>query len=136
LRVWVFDVTQTRTPRRIAGEIGGTLQVIVLMVVAALVGVSGAFMHHWARPLGIFLAIGAVVGVMYIGRRWLRSRAGLGAVALAWVAPILVFAAERPEGDLVIQADAPGLVLIFGGVAALGVSLGMGTTTGKLRRFA
>lgn len=106
-----------------------------LAVVAAAVGLAGAFMHQWEKPAGVFLSLAALIGVLYLSRRWLRSRLGIGIVAIAWLTPVIVFAAQRPEGDVVIQADVPGLVLIFGGAAALGIGLGMGSGPGKMRRF-
>lgn len=112
------------------------MRAVPLVAVAAIVGLCGAFVHHWASPVGLFLALGALAGMMYLGRQWLRSRVTLGIMALAWLAPIITMASERPEGDLVIQADIPGLVLIFGGASTLAISLGMGTAAGKLRRFA
>lgn len=107
--------------------------VVFLAVIGLVTGVSGAFVHSLARPLGLALAIGAVVALMHVCRHVLRSRVGMAVVAVLWLAPVLVLSGSRPEGDVVVQGDIPGLMLIFGGAAALGISLGMGTSVGKIR---
>jgi hypothetical protein len=51
--------------------------------------------------------------------RLLRSKLAALTPGLAWMVPTLVLSAERPEGDLVIAANAPGYVYIFGGTAVV-----------------
>lgn len=106
-----------------------------LAVGALAVGVAGAFLHGWAKPLGMVLAVGAVVGLMVLCRRGLHSRVAIAVVALAWLAPVIALAQQRPEGDVVIPGDELGLIFLFGGVLCLGVTLGIGSSAGKVRGF-
>lgn len=111
------------------------LRVAALAVVAVLVGVAGAFVHRWAVPLGLALALSAVVGLVLICRSWASSRIGIGVAGLSWLAAVLVLAAPHPEGDVVIAGDTPGLVYLFGGVLCVGVAIGLGAGTGRVRAF-
>lgn len=109
--------------------LGATLRgllVGVVAVVAFVVGVAGAVMHRWASPVGLVLAVGAAVGSCVLARYAARSRFGIAGVGLMWLAPVLILAQERPSGDVVIASDAAGLILLFGGAAAVAVTLGMG----------
>lgn len=95
-------------------------------VLSFVVAVAGAFVHHWARPVGFVLAVGATAGVCAFARYAARTRIGLAVVGLLWVLPVLVLAQPRPEGDVVIANDGPGLMFLFGGVVAAAVTVGMG----------
>lgn len=40
-------------------------------------------------------------------------------VAVAWIGTVLVLSTGRPEGDIIVPADAPGLLFLFLGAASL-----------------
>ncbi|HEU0041524.1 MAG TPA: DUF6113 family protein [Jiangellaceae bacterium] len=107
------------------------LAVTALSVLAVLVGLAGSFTHRWASGGGVVLALGAMVGLMTLARRWSGSRVGMAVTALMWLVPVVVLAQTRPEGDMVIAADARGLVFLFGSVLCAGVGLGLGAESNK-----
>lgn len=99
---------------------------VVLVVAGVAAGVTGSFVHRSARPAGIALALGAVVGLMLIARAVARSRWGVAAVGIAWLAPVAVGAGGTASGDIVLAADVMGLTYLFGGVVIVSVMLGLG----------
>lgn len=107
------------------------LTVALLSVVSFVVAVAGTFMHRWASPFGLLLAVGAAAGVCVLAGQAVRSRIGIGVVALAWLVPVLVMAQPRAEGDVVIAGDATGLLFLFGGVVSIGVTVGLGVARVK-----
>ncbi|NED98073.1 hypothetical protein G1H11_22500 [Phytoactinopolyspora alkaliphila] len=98
----------------------------LLAIAAVAVAVAGAFMHRWASPVGLILAVGAGTGVCVLARHAARSRVGIGVVAGAWLTAVLLLAQPRPAGDVVIAGDPAGLVFLLGGASAVAVTLGMG----------
>ncbi|NDL59769.1 DUF6113 family protein [Phytoactinopolyspora mesophila] len=108
------------------GRAARLLLVAALGGLAVIVAVTGAFLHRWASPAGLALALGAVFGISVFARYAARTRWGIAWVGLAWLAPILVLAQPRSAGDVVIAGDAAGLTLLFGGAMAVSVALGMG----------
>ncbi|PZF83505.1 DUF6113 family protein [Jiangella anatolica] len=108
--------------------------VALLGVVAVAVGVSGAFVHRWANPAGILLAVGGAVALAILARACARSRAGLAVVSALWLAPVLWLGMEPPGEDRVIMADEAGLVFLFGGTVAQAVALGLGAEARSTRR--
>ncbi|MGH8829370.1 MAG: DUF6113 family protein [Jiangellaceae bacterium] len=107
------------------------LSITALSVLAVLVGMAGSFMHRWASGAGVVLALGAMVGLMALARRWAGSRAGMAVTAIMWLVPVVVLAQTRPEGDMVIAGDARGLVFLFGGVLCVGIGLGLGAESSE-----
>lgn len=107
-------------PALIGGAIG-------LVALGFLVGAGGSFLQARTLGLGVRWPIGALFAVLVLAAVGFsaglvaRSRLGLGMVAAGWVISVLVFTAGRPEGDVIIAADLPGYLYLFGGVAALGV---------------
>lgn len=104
--------------------IGGAIGLVAL---GFLVGAGGSFLQAHTLGLGVRWPSGALFAVLVLASVGLsagllaRSRLGLGMVAAGWVISVLVFTAGRPEGDVIIAADLPGYLYLFGGVAALGV---------------
>ncbi len=104
--------------------IGGALGLVAL---GMIVGLGGAFLQARTVGLGVRWPLGALFALVVLGAVALsagilaRSRLGLGMVAAGWVISVLIFTAGRPEGDVVIAADVPGYLYLFGGVTALGV---------------
>ncbi|MGQ0626365.1 MAG: DUF6113 family protein [Sporichthyaceae bacterium] len=96
-----------RVPAAIAG-------CLVLAGLGLVVGIAGAFVHtltidlalRW--PTGLLLAVAALLGVVVSAGLLTRSRIGAGAVLVGWTVSVAVFTSPRPDGDVVIAADAPG----------------------------
>lgn len=104
--------------------IGGAAGLVAL---GFLVGAGGSFLQARTLGLGVRWPLGAVFSVLVLGAVALsaglvtRSRLGLGMIAAGWVISVFVFTAGRPEGDVIIAADAAGYLYLFGGVLTLGV---------------
>jgi hypothetical protein len=104
--------------------IGGAVGLVALGFV---IGAGGSFLQARTLGLGVRWPFGALFAVLVLAAVGFsagllaRSRLGLGMVAAGWVISVLVFTAGRPEGDVIIAADVPGYLYLFGGVAALGV---------------
>lgn len=100
---------------------------IGLVALGFVIGAGGSFLQartlglgvRW--PLGALFAVSVLAAVGFSAGLLARSRLGLGMVAAGWVISVLVFTSARPEGDVIIAADLPGYLYLFGGVAALGV---------------
>ena len=107
-------------PALIGGAVG-------MAALGFVVGAGGSFLQARTVGLGVRWPVGAVFAIVVLGAVGLsaglvaRSRLGLGLVAAGWVVSVLRFTAGRPEGDIVIAADLPGYLYLFGGVTALGV---------------
>lgn len=100
----------------------------VVLGLAALgfaVGAVDAFMQARTLEIGVRLPVGAVLAVAVLGGVALsaglctRSRIGLGVVALGWVVSVVLFTSPRAEGDVIVAADVPGYLYLFGGVLML-----------------
>jgi hypothetical protein len=103
-----------------------------LTLLGAVVGVAGAFVHDLRAPVaslnlpaGLVLALVTGAALTVAGGLVTRTRVGAGLVAGPWVLTALPFAAERPEGDLVISGTPVGYGYLFGAalLAAITVTL-------------
>ncbi len=108
------------------GRVLSALAVAGLGLVAVAVAVAGSYLHRWASPAGIVLAVGGAVGVGILARVCARSRFGLAVIAMLWVVPVLVLSGQPAGADRVILNDEHGLVFLFGGTVGLAVVLGRG----------
>lgn len=109
------------------------LAVAGLGLVTVVVAVSGAFLHRWANPLGLLLAIGGAVGVGILARVCARSRIGLVVIAMLWLVPVIVLAQTPAGQDRVIMGDEFGLAFLFGGTVGLAIVLGRGVEARSTR---
>lgn len=100
----------------------------VVLGLAALgfgIGVVDAFAQARTIGIGLRIPVGAILAVAVLGGVALsaglltRSRIGLGVVALGWVVSVVLFTSPRAEGDVIIAADLPGYLYLFGGVIVL-----------------
>jgi hypothetical protein len=94
---------------------------LLLAVLGTVVGVAGAFVHHVRLPVGgasipVGLVLALVTGTVLAvaGGLLTCSRLGAGLVAGPWLLAALPFAAQRPEGDLVISATPIGYAYLLG----------------------
>ncbi|TDC50614.1 hypothetical protein E1212_14695 [Jiangella ureilytica] len=110
------------------------LAVTALGAVTVVVAVCGSFVHRWANPFGMFLAIGGAVGVAILARVVAHSRLGLGVIALLWLAPVIVISESLAGTEGVIMNDEFGLIFLVGGTIGLAIVLGMGVEARSARR--
>jgi len=108
-----------------------SLAYVGAVVLGAAVGLTAAFTHATtvdavgARlPLGIVVAL-AASGGLFAAAGVLLGRAGAALCAGGWLVTVLLMAAQRPEGDLVVTASASGWALIVGGVLLAIVTVGL-----------
>lgn len=88
---------------------------IYAAIIGALLGASATLLHLLLFPLGLILAlIASVVGIWAIGRSW-RLRKYKVIAAIAWLFVVVQGATVGVGGELLIQGDLAGsLLLIFG----------------------
>lgn len=93
-------------PRRVRSAV-----IYVTLAIAGLfVSVVGAFVHSDSTdlgpipvPYGLFVAIGAVVSLFWIGRATApNARSGVIVAGAAWLIGVLPLSTGRPEGDVVL----------------------------------
>jgi hypothetical protein len=89
------------------------------VVVGALLGASATLLHLLFFPVGLILGlVSAVVGIWAIGRTW-RLRTYKVLAAGAWLAVVVQGATLGVGGELLIQGDLAGSLLILLGTFAL-----------------
>jgi hypothetical protein len=85
----------------------------------ALLGASATLLHLSIFPLGLILGLVAtVVGIWAIGRTW-RLRKFKVIAAAAWLVVVVQGATLGVGGELLIQGDLAGSLLILLGTFAL-----------------
>jgi hypothetical protein len=88
-------------------------------LVGALLGASATLLHLSIFPLGLILGLVAtVVGIWAIGRTW-RLRKFKVVAAAAWLVVVVQGATLGVGGELLIQGDLAGSLLILLGTFAL-----------------
>lgn len=76
-------------------------------------------------PYGVTLALSGLGALLMLGHAWARSRVDKIFIATAWLVPVMLLSQARGAGDLVVAADLPGLVFLYGGVVLVGVVVGI-----------
>jgi len=95
------------------------MKLIYAVVVGALLGASATLLHLLLFPLGLILGLAAtVVGIWAIGRTW-RLRKYKVLAAGAWLVVVVQGATLGVGGELLIQGDLAGSLLILLGTFAL-----------------
>jgi hypothetical protein len=85
----------------------------------ALLGASATLLHLLIFPLGLILGLVAtVVGIWAVGRSW-RFRKFKVVAAIAWLFVVVQGATMGVGGELLIQGDLPGSLLILLGTFTL-----------------
>lgn len=121
------------TGRSRRSRVLSALGVAGMGVVAFVAAVAGAFVHRWATPAGLLLAVGGAVGVGILARVCARSRVGLVVIAMLWLVPVIVLGQTPAGEDRVILGDEAGLVFLFGGTVGLAIVLGWGVEARSTR---
>lgn len=90
-------------------------------------GAGGSFLQARTVGLGLRWPIGSVFAVVVLAAVTIsaglvaRSRLGPGMVSVGWLVSVLMFTSARAEGDVIIAADTPGYLYLFGGALTLAV---------------
>lgn len=103
-------------------------------VAAVAVAVAGSFVHRWASPFGVLLAVGGAAAVALVALVCARGRMPLILVAALWIGPVLAMTQPGPGEDLVIAGDTIGLVFLFSGFTCYALAIGAGGAAGRSRR--
>lgn len=99
------------------------MKLIYSVVVGALLGVSSTLLHLLLFPLGLVLGLaGTVVGIWAVGRTW-RLRKYKFLAAIAWLVVVVQGATLGVGGELLIQGDLAGSLLILLGTFALLIAI-------------
>jgi len=89
------------------------------VLVGALLGASATLLHLLIFPLGLILALGAtVVGIWAIGRSW-RLKKYKVLAAGAWLVVVVQGATLGVGGELLVQGDLAGSLLLLLGTLSL-----------------
>lgn len=92
----------------------------VLAVVAGFAaGVLGSFVHAvtWhGLPVGLVIALTLSLSVFVAAATATRSRSGAAAAVGGWLLPVVLLAARRPEGDLIVAGTHAGYAWLVVGV--------------------
>ena len=95
------------------------MKLIYAVVFGALLGASATLLHLLLFPLGLILGLAAtVIGIWAIGRTW-RLRKYKVLSAGAWLVVVVQGATLGVGGELLIQGDLAGSLLILLGTFAL-----------------
>ena len=104
-------------------------RIALLVVVGAIVGTLGTLAHH-ARlgsvrvPLGIVIALAAVL-LLFAGVRLVTgSRLAVAAAVVGVAVPVAVFLRPSFSGSVIIEGDAPGNAWVWGAAIAAALVLG------------
>lgn len=99
------------------------MKLIYSVVIGALLGASATLLHLLLFPLGLVLGLTAtVVGIWAVGRTG-RLRRYKYLAAIAWLAVVVQGATLGVGGELLIQGDLAGSLLILLGTVALVIAI-------------
>lgn len=88
-----------------------------------LVGVSGAFLHNGYRPFGILVSLFAVWLGARLVRNMYQSQSANLLFAIGWFFVMVRGSTLGNGGEILIEANLYGNLLVFGGAALLTLSL-------------
>ncbi|MFI6508545.1 DUF6113 family protein [Streptosporangium sp. NPDC050855] len=96
----------------------------VLAVLGFLVGLLCGFQHSWSVgavpvPVSALGCVALLFAISYGAGRMARGKSVSLAFAAGWTLITVIWAAGRPEGDLVIADDVAGYVYLYGGLVAI-----------------
>ena len=101
------------------------MKFVIALVVGIASGVTAIFLHHFAPPFGISIAIaGTFVAIWAIGRTFGKRIYKLVAAA-SWIAIFWRGASLGVGNELFIQGDRLGNIFLLGSVIALIVAVAL-----------
>lgn len=111
------------------------LPIAGLVLLGAVAGISGAFVHGaTARlggvplPYGLVVALLGVAAGLTVAHLTVGGRLARAAVAVGWLLPVFALSQARSSGDLVVAGNAAGLAFALGGVVFSGLAVGLPTS--------
>jgi hypothetical protein len=99
------------------------VKAIVAAIFGLLIGISGTFLHNSYQPLGVVVSLLAVWLGARLVRNMYQSQLSNVLFALGWVFVIIRGSTLGNGGELLIEANIYGNILVFGGAALLMFSL-------------
>jgi hypothetical protein len=99
------------------------MKAFVSLIFGALVGVSGTFLHNSYRPFGLIVSLVALVLGLRLMRNIYSSKFLLSVFALGWLFIVVRGSTLGNGGEVLIEANLYGNVLVFGGVGLLVLAL-------------
>ena len=99
------------------------MKALVSLIFGALVGVSGTFLHNSYRPFGLIVSLVALVMGLRLMRNMYSSKFFLSLFALGWLFIVVRGSTLGNGGEVLIEANLYGNVLVFGGVGLLVLAL-------------
>jgi hypothetical protein len=91
----------------------------VSILFGAGVGVSGVFLHNSYRPFGLAFSLIALLLGGYLVREMYRSRLNSWLFLLGWVLVIIRGSTIGNGGEILIEANLYGNILVLGGAALI-----------------
>lgn len=115
----------------------------VIFLFGVVSGTLGAFHYELLDvalgsgriPFGAAILAIAVGVACWLAGRAMTTRLGAVLLGIGWLAVTILFATQRPEGDLAVTGTAPGYVYLYGGLmlAMIGVALAPGSQPSAFR---
>ena len=99
------------------------MKALVSLLFGALVGISGTFLHNSYRPFGLIVSLLALVLGLLLMRNMYRSKFLLSLFACGWIFIVVRASTLGNGGEVLIEANLYGNLLVFGGVGLLVIGL-------------
>ena len=99
------------------------MKALVSLLFGALVGISGTFLHNSYRPFGLIVSLLALVLGLRLMQNMYRSKFLLSLFACGWIFIVVRASTLGNGGEVLIEANLYGNLLVFGGVGLLVIGL-------------
>jgi len=99
------------------------MKLFASLIFGILVGVSGTFLHNSYHPLGVVVSLFAVWLSSRLVRNMYQSRSTNLLFALGWFLVIVRGSTLGNGGEILIEANLYGNLLVFGGAGLLTLSM-------------
>lgn len=95
------------------------MKILFAALYGILLGASATLLHILLFPLGILIGLaGTVIGIWAVGRNY-RDRKYKVIAAIAWLYAVVQAATLGVGGELLVQGDLAGTLLLLGGTFSL-----------------
>jgi hypothetical protein len=99
------------------------MKLFASLIFGILVGISGTFLHNSYHPLGVIVSLFAVWLGSRLVRNMYQSRSTNLLFALGWFLVIVRGSTLGNGGEILIEANLYGNLLVFGGAGLLTLSM-------------
>ncbi|MEN9454356.1 MAG: hypothetical protein RLZZ19_843 [Actinomycetota bacterium] len=99
------------------------MKLFASLIFGILVGISGTFLHNSYHPLGVVVSLFAVWLGSRLVRNMYQSRSTKLLFALGWFLVIVRGSTLGNGGEILIEANLYGNLLVFGGAGLLTLSM-------------